>query len=225
MRQRRSWFVPALLAAAISAVGLAPAAAAQEEEPGRLAVGRLLLDPCEEVEGAWCGSLRVPFDRANPAAGTIRSTSSGTRPSRTRRARSWPWRAAPATPAPAAATTTWSCSPPAAHPQPAAGRQPRHRRLRPGQLPVPAALAPGPRRRGVRPPRWPPAATSSTPPGGCPAAASSTPATSTAPPTPPATWPTCSRPWRPGRSTCTATPTAATSARPSPPATRSGCGR
>jgi hypothetical protein len=55
MRQRRSWFVPALLAAAISAVGLAPAAAAQEEEPGLLAVGRLLLDPCEDVEGAWCG--------------------------------------------------------------------------------------------------------------------------------------------------------------------------
>src|SRR5215207_4358525 len=72
MRHRRSWFVPALLAAAISAVGLAPAAAAQEEEPGRLAVGRLLLDPCEDVEGAWCGGLRVPFDRANPAAGTIR---------------------------------------------------------------------------------------------------------------------------------------------------------
>jgi hypothetical protein len=36
---------------------------------------------------------------------------------------------------------------------------------------------------------------------------------------------TCSRPWRPGRSTCTATPTAATSARPSPPATRGCCGR
>ncbi|MDF2742498.1 MAG: hypothetical protein K0S88_3868, partial [Actinomycetia bacterium] len=71
MRHRRSWFVPALLAAAISAVGLAPAAAAQEEEPGRLAVGRLLLDPCEDAEGAWCGSLRAPFDRADPAAGTI----------------------------------------------------------------------------------------------------------------------------------------------------------
>jgi pimeloyl-ACP methyl ester carboxylesterase len=73
MRHRRSWFVPVLLAAAISAFGPAPAAAAQEEEePGRLAVGRLLLDPCEDVEGAWCGSLPVPFDRANPAAGTIR---------------------------------------------------------------------------------------------------------------------------------------------------------
>ncbi|HWD43338.1 MAG TPA: alpha/beta fold hydrolase [Actinomycetota bacterium] len=72
MRQRRSWFVPALLAAAIIAVGLAPAAAAQEEEPGLLAVGRLLLDPCEDVEGAWCGGLRVPFDRAHPAAGTLR---------------------------------------------------------------------------------------------------------------------------------------------------------
>jgi pimeloyl-ACP methyl ester carboxylesterase len=70
MRHRRSWFVPALLAAAISAVGLAPTAAAQEED-GRLAVGRLLLDPCEDAEGAWCGSLRAPFDRADPAAGTI----------------------------------------------------------------------------------------------------------------------------------------------------------
>src|SRR4029453_15437888 len=72
MRHRRSWFVPALLAAAISAVGLAPAASAQEEDPGQLALGRLLLPPGEDVEGAWCGSLRVPFDRTNPAAGTIR---------------------------------------------------------------------------------------------------------------------------------------------------------
>src|SRR5215218_5731560 len=70
MRHRRSWFVPALLAAAISAVGLAPTAAAQEED-GRLAVGRLLLDPCEDAGGAWCGSLRAPFDRADPAAGTM----------------------------------------------------------------------------------------------------------------------------------------------------------
>jgi pimeloyl-ACP methyl ester carboxylesterase len=71
MRHRRSWFVPVLLVAAISAVGLAPAAAVAQEEDGQLAVGRLRLDPCEEVEGAWCGKLRVPFDRADPAAGTI----------------------------------------------------------------------------------------------------------------------------------------------------------
>jgi len=73
MRHRRSWFVPALLAATISVAGLVPGvAAAQEEGDDRLTVGRLRLDPCEEVDGAWCGSLRVPFDRADPAAGTIR---------------------------------------------------------------------------------------------------------------------------------------------------------
>ena len=74
MRHRRSWFVPALLAATISVAGLAPGAAAQEAQEGhdRLTVGRLRLDPCEEVDGAWCGSLWVPFDRADPAAGTIR---------------------------------------------------------------------------------------------------------------------------------------------------------
>src|SRR5215217_2928916 len=71
MRHRRSWFVPALLLAAITAVGLPPGPAAAQEEDGQLAVGRLRLDPCEEVEGAWCGNLRVPFDRADPAAGTI----------------------------------------------------------------------------------------------------------------------------------------------------------
>jgi pimeloyl-ACP methyl ester carboxylesterase len=72
MRHRRSWFVPALLAATISVVGLAPGfAVAQEEGDDQLAVGRLHLDPCEDVDGAWCGSLRVPFDRADPAAGTI----------------------------------------------------------------------------------------------------------------------------------------------------------
>jgi pimeloyl-ACP methyl ester carboxylesterase len=70
MRHRRSWFVPALLAAAITAVGLAPAAA--QEEDGRLTVGRVRLDPCQDLEDGWCGSLRVPFDRADPAAGTIR---------------------------------------------------------------------------------------------------------------------------------------------------------
>jgi pimeloyl-ACP methyl ester carboxylesterase len=71
MRHRRSWFVPALLLAAITAVGLPPGPAAAQEEDGRLVVGRLPLDPCEDVEGAWCGNLRVPFDRADPAAGTI----------------------------------------------------------------------------------------------------------------------------------------------------------
>jgi pimeloyl-ACP methyl ester carboxylesterase len=72
MRHRRSWFVPALLAAAISAVGLAPGfAVAQEATDDQLTVGRLRLDPCEDVDGAWCGSLPVPFDRADPAAGTI----------------------------------------------------------------------------------------------------------------------------------------------------------
>src|SRR5215207_3826831 len=74
MRHRRSWFVPALLVAAITAVGLAPGiAAAQEEDDddGRLTVGRLRLDPCEDLDGAWCGNLQVPYDRADPAAGTI----------------------------------------------------------------------------------------------------------------------------------------------------------
>ena len=64
MRHRRSWFVPALLLAAITAVGLPPGPAAAQEEDGQLAVGRLRLDPCEEVEGAWCGNLRVQFVRA-----------------------------------------------------------------------------------------------------------------------------------------------------------------
>jgi pimeloyl-ACP methyl ester carboxylesterase len=72
MRHRRSWFVPALLLAAITAVGLAPgSAAAQEEGDGQLVVGRLRLDPCQDLDGAWCGNLRVPFDRADPAAGTV----------------------------------------------------------------------------------------------------------------------------------------------------------
>jgi pimeloyl-ACP methyl ester carboxylesterase len=71
MRHRRSRFVPALLLAAITAVSLAPAMAVAQETDDRLAVGRLRLDPCEEVDGAWCGTLRVPFDRADPAAGTI----------------------------------------------------------------------------------------------------------------------------------------------------------
>jgi pimeloyl-ACP methyl ester carboxylesterase len=72
MRHRRSWLIPAsLLAAAIVAVGLAPGLAVAQEEDGRLTVGRLHLDPCEDLDGAWCGQLRVPFDRADPAAGTI----------------------------------------------------------------------------------------------------------------------------------------------------------
>jgi len=70
MRQRRSRFVPALLLAAVTAVGLAPMAAAQESDD-QLAVGRLRLDPCPDLDGAWCGKLPVPFDRADPAAGTI----------------------------------------------------------------------------------------------------------------------------------------------------------
>ena len=41
------------------------------EDDGQLTVGRLRLDPCEDLDGAWCGNLRVPFDRADPAAGTI----------------------------------------------------------------------------------------------------------------------------------------------------------
>jgi len=73
MRHRWSVIVPVVLAGVIGAVGLAPGlAVAQEDGDGRLAVGRLRLDPCEDVDGAWCGSLRLPFDRADPAAGTIR---------------------------------------------------------------------------------------------------------------------------------------------------------
>jgi len=71
MRHRRSRFVPALLLAAITAVGLAPTVAVAQEEDDQLVVGRLRLDPCEDLDGAWCGKLRVPFDRADPAAGTI----------------------------------------------------------------------------------------------------------------------------------------------------------
>ncbi|HZA81052.1 MAG TPA: alpha/beta fold hydrolase [Actinomycetes bacterium] len=72
MRQRRSRFVPALLlAAAISVVGLAPGVAGAQEDAA-LTVGRLRLTPCADLEGAWCGQLQVPYDRADPAAGTIR---------------------------------------------------------------------------------------------------------------------------------------------------------
>src|SRR5919106_196389 len=71
MRQRRSRFVPALLlAAAISVVGLAPGVAGAQEDAA-LTVGRLRLTPCADLEGAWCGQLQVPYDRADPAAGTI----------------------------------------------------------------------------------------------------------------------------------------------------------
>ena len=70
MRHRRSWFVPALLLAAITAAALPPGPAAAQEEDGQLVVGRLHLDPCPDVEGAWCGNLRVPFDRTDTAAGT-----------------------------------------------------------------------------------------------------------------------------------------------------------
>jgi pimeloyl-ACP methyl ester carboxylesterase len=70
MRQRRSRFVPALLlAAAISVVGLAPGVAGAQED-GALTVGRLRLTPCVDLEGAWCGQLPVPYDRADPATGT-----------------------------------------------------------------------------------------------------------------------------------------------------------
>src|SRR5215218_7914934 len=71
MRHRRSRFVPALLLAAITAVGLAPTVAVAQEADDQLVVGRLRFDPCEDLDGAWCGELRVPFDRADPAAGTI----------------------------------------------------------------------------------------------------------------------------------------------------------
>ena len=72
MRQRRSRFVPALLLAVVTAVGLPPgSAAAQEEEDGQLVVGRSRLEPCQDLEGAWCGNLRVPFDREDPDAGTV----------------------------------------------------------------------------------------------------------------------------------------------------------
>src|SRR4029453_17887475 len=70
MRHRRSWFVPALLLAVVTAVGLPPgSAAAQEEEDGQVVVGRLGLEPCQDLEGAWCGNLGGPFDREDPDAG------------------------------------------------------------------------------------------------------------------------------------------------------------
>src|SRR4030095_6572886 len=71
MRHRRSWFVPAVLLAAITAVGLPSGPAAAQEEDGQLVGGALHLGPCRDVEGAWCGTLRVPLDRTDPAAGTM----------------------------------------------------------------------------------------------------------------------------------------------------------
>jgi pimeloyl-ACP methyl ester carboxylesterase len=59
--------VAALLAAAPAAGPLGPAVAAPKE----LTVGRVKLRPCEDLPGAWCGRLRVPFDRADPRSGTI----------------------------------------------------------------------------------------------------------------------------------------------------------
>ena len=60
--------VAALLAVALAAGPLGPAVAAA---PRKLTVGRVKLRPCEDLPGAWCGRLRVPFDRADPRAGTI----------------------------------------------------------------------------------------------------------------------------------------------------------
>jgi hypothetical protein len=60
--------VAALLAAALVAGPLGPASAAA---PKQLTVGRVKLHPCKDVPGAWCGHLRVPFDRHDPRAGTI----------------------------------------------------------------------------------------------------------------------------------------------------------
>jgi pimeloyl-ACP methyl ester carboxylesterase len=72
MRRRSFRLLPALLlVAAVVVVGLGPAAGAAPAEPRALTVGRLRLEPCPDLPGAWCGSLRVPYDRADPAAGTI----------------------------------------------------------------------------------------------------------------------------------------------------------
>jgi pimeloyl-ACP methyl ester carboxylesterase len=60
--------VAALLATALAAGPLGPEVAAAPKE---LTVGRVKLHPCEDLPGAWCGRLRVPFDRADPRAGTI----------------------------------------------------------------------------------------------------------------------------------------------------------
>jgi hypothetical protein len=69
--RRRPWLATAaaLLAAALACGALGSAAAVAA--PKELTVGRLKLHPCEDLPGAWCGRLRVPFDRTDPAAGTI----------------------------------------------------------------------------------------------------------------------------------------------------------
>jgi hypothetical protein len=72
MPRRRFRPVSALLLAAAMLLGLAPGTGASPAEDDGLTVGQLRLQPCEDLAGAWCGSLRVPFDQANPAAGTIR---------------------------------------------------------------------------------------------------------------------------------------------------------
>jgi pimeloyl-ACP methyl ester carboxylesterase len=63
----------ALLAASLAAGALGPAVAAAAAPAGRreLTVGTLRLRPCTDLRGAWCGRLRVPFDRADRDAGTI----------------------------------------------------------------------------------------------------------------------------------------------------------
>src|SRR5688572_27940379 len=71
MRQRRSRLVSALLLATVVTVGLASVAGAEPDEDGGLTVGRLQLEPCEDLPGAWCGTLPVPFDRTDPSAGTL----------------------------------------------------------------------------------------------------------------------------------------------------------
>ena len=71
MRHRRSWFIPRHCCWPRRSPPSAspPALPSGGRRPADR--GRLQLDPCEELEGVWCGSLRVPFDRADPAAGTI----------------------------------------------------------------------------------------------------------------------------------------------------------
>jgi hypothetical protein len=57
--------LPAAIALLLTVAALAPAAAGAAPTPRALTVGRLQLQPCADVEGAWCGRLRVPFDRAD----------------------------------------------------------------------------------------------------------------------------------------------------------------
>jgi len=71
MRHRRFRLAAILFLVAATTVGLAPGLAAAQEEDRELTVGRLRLVPCKDLDGAWCGRLLVPFDRADPAAGTI----------------------------------------------------------------------------------------------------------------------------------------------------------